>query len=273
MFNKKYKGLIMQIEDLKEEHLKDSESQKAIIKELRELKADHEEIIRSQQNEINRQDKYISDLQAKQQSIYNLLESESADLQEFTATVEELSASANEIREKVGLSKQSNEKNIHIVNEFYNGVEVLQSDIKALEEHGQEIHKITEVMSEITNQTNLLALNASIEAARAGEIGRGFAVVAGEVKKLADNSKSNNIVIKQTIEEVIKIIKNINNSIGSIVDEAGQFKVDTENRANHIVSIFDTVDQQTIALESLSQVVEELAKNSQNILTKISEVG
>ncbi|MBV8635090.1 MAG: methyl-accepting chemotaxis protein, partial [Burkholderiaceae bacterium] len=60
----------------------------------------------------------------------------------------------------------------------------------ALQEKSRRIHGITEVINEIAARTNLLALNAAIEAARAGEHGRGFAVVAGEVRQLAQRTKS-----------------------------------------------------------------------------------
>jgi len=62
--------------------------------------------------------------------------------------------------------------------------------MSALQEKSRRIHVITEVINEIAAQTNLLALNAAIEAARAGEHGRGFAVVAGEVRQLAQRTKS-----------------------------------------------------------------------------------
>ncbi len=101
-----------------------------------------------------------------------------------------------------------------------------------------EIGRMTDVISEISERTNLLALNATIEAARAGDAGRGFAVVAGEIKELAGQTagatadigeKLGSIQesVKITVEDMAEIsgvIGTIDRSMGYIAEGMGQQK-------------------------------------------------
>jgi len=76
--------------------------------------------------------------------------------------------------------------------------------IEALSSSAAGIGAILGVIDGVTSQTNLLALNAAIIAAQAGEHGKGFAVVAGEIKQLADQTKSSTVEIGKVINDVME---------------------------------------------------------------------
>jgi len=68
--------------------------------------------------------------------------------------------------------------------------EALSVSIAVLAEETETIAQIIASVAQLASQSRLLALNAAVESARAGEAGRGFAVVAGEVRSLADRSRT-----------------------------------------------------------------------------------
>lgn len=129
----------------------------------------------------------------------------------------------------------------------------------------EEINRISDAISDITEQTNLLSLNASIEAARAGVAGRGFAVVADEIRKLADQSKN-------STEEIRKIIENVQH-MSKIAIKAMKESKDTvqeqENAVDKTEEIFTKI------LDSINQLttrVGEIAESTNGIYSKKNEV-
>ena len=75
----------------------------------------------------------------------------------------------------------------------------------ALDQFARSMKQIVEIITlvrGVSDKTNLLALNAAIEAARAGDHGKGFQVVAGEVRSLADKTKTSTLEIRRVLQDL-----------------------------------------------------------------------
>ena len=129
--------------------------------------------------------------------------------------------------------------------------------IEQLNESGQRIEQATGQMQTISDQTNLLALNAAIEAARAGSVGRGFAVVAEEVRNLAHHAHDASEAINQVVDEIRSV--------------AAQVTAFMESSRGMTVQCVDKAEDAAVALQDISQVVEQIKDKNLMIATAAEE--
>lgn len=123
--------------------------------------------------------------------------------------------------------------------------------IKNLNLKSNEICKIIDIISDITDQTNLLSLNAAIEAAHTGECSKGFSVVADEIKNLSKQCK---VSASQIRSLILSIREETKNAVAAI--SKGTAKVAEGLEKSLLVS----------------QVFEEIQQSVENVDTQILEV-
>ena len=199
---------------------------------------------------------------------------------EMTATIGEISHNAEqaseasrnsaEIASKGGEVMQATAQTMERISQATNTV---ADRMDSLSRRSQEIGNVVNVIQEISEQTNLLALNAAIEAARAGEHGRGFAVVAGEVRRLAERTKSATEEISATIrsiqEETRETMEVMSHSRGAV--ENGL--VETSNARSSLDMIIHSSKEVEHQIHLIATAATEQTAASQEIAQSAGEIS
>lgn len=200
-----------------------------------------------------------------------------ASIETQTSSITDISSSVQQIEQEVGsladrsadmraLSENSvqhsrigSEEALKLENQMrdvHTAIDASAALMNQLNEDNSKIGDIVATIKNISTQTNLLALNAAIEAARAGVHGKGFAVVAGEVRKLAEQSKSSA------------------NRIADLVRHIQSETISTVRSMEHTLEAFD---RQTIYMdeggEALAMMVGQVLRTEQSVkdMQQISE--
>ncbi|MDR3792953.1 MAG: methyl-accepting chemotaxis protein [Terracidiphilus sp.] len=179
--------------------------------------------------------------------------------QEMTSTIGEISHNVESAAHSSVQSAEKAESGGHVMKSASDTMQNIaeSSDgiaarMTSLEQHSQDIGNVITVIQEISEQTNLLALNAAIEAARAGEHGRGFAVVAGEVRRLAERTKS-------ATEEISSTIHTIQEETHSTLDVVQNNRTSVENGQSETSRAFDNLNEIISASKEVESQIQLIA--------------
>lgn len=175
--------------------------------------------------------------------------SQAASAEEVASTIEEIASNIKQNAMNAQRTSQIAEKS---VKNSQNGMEVVKVTIDKMRAIADKIS----VIENIAQRTNILALNASVEAARAGKAGAGFAVVAGEVRKLAELSKSSADEIILLASESTEASEQCGQVISALVPEIEQ----TGSLVNEIAA---ASQEQDLGAQQINVAVSEM-----NVITQ-----
>ncbi len=203
--------------------------------------------------------------------------------QEMTATIGEISHNAESAANASRTSAQTADKGGAVMQSAASTMEkiaaatsTVSDKMTSLAHRSEEIGKVVNVIQEISEQTNLLALNAAIEAARAGEHGRGFAVVAGEVRRLAERTKSATEEIAGTIRsiqdetrETLNVMNDSRSAVETGLQETSNAHqsleaiIESSRQVEHQINLIATAaTQQTSASSEISESAGQISQLS-----------
>ncbi len=202
-----------------------------------------------------------------------------AAIHEMASTADSVSSSAQITADAVDETRKAVHRGQHVVSNSASGirelsvqVDVVAQRIAELQQQGQQIGSILDVIRTISEQTNLLALNAAIEAARAGEHGRGFAVVADEVRGLASKTQASTKEIQGMIERLRQTTAEAVSTMGEGKNLSELALQDAELAVTELATIVMSADriqdmatQIASAAEEQSKVTDDISRNVSNI--------
>lgn len=207
------------------------------------------------------------------QSNLAIVEETNATMNEVTGAIDATAETLNVLATEADAFSVRNTESLQLLKEVTGLKENVIDDannmngkIELLVSLAEEVSKIVESVQAIANQTNLLALNAAIEAARAGEHGRGFSVVAEEVRKLADDTKTNLDGMRGFVEKMHSAANESKDSVERTIDSTNQMsdKID-------IITVASTANVQMV--QTLVNKVGEINETMQGIRKSTNDIN
>jgi len=192
--------------------------------------------------------------------------------EQIAANAERASKVAADVRNESVAGRAEVERGLDKINHARQDAQAASIMMTSLQEKSRRIHVITEVINEIAARTNLLALNAAIEAARAGEHGRGFAVVAGEVRQLAQRTKSATDDIGAMVREINDEAERAANGMTSLTLKVGEAAQNVERVHAFLGNIESSAGTSEEEIQQIATASREHVATTHIIADAISQI-
>lgn len=130
--------------------------------------------------------------------------------------------------------------------------------INSLKEKTNEIMKIIEVITSISNETNMLALNAAIESARAGESSLSVCKTTNEVNLKMNETQELTKTVSENSANIVSIVEEIKNISAKNLDELKDVLKVSEDELDYMDKLTELVS----SIKNMSESLEKISSNS-----------
>lgn len=216
---------------------------------------------------------------ASAQALSQATMNQSNSVEEFSVTINDVSAHALKNADNAVISSQLTEAVGETVEKNSERVQALSGAMTEMREMSGKITGIIKDIEVIAFQTNILSLNAAVEAARAGESGRGFSVVANEIRSLAakttEASKTTSELIGKTVEMMVRgsdmadeISEKLHDAVKSAREAAGHvhsISLASNEQASAVVRLRESIERIAAVIQENAATAEESAAASQEL--------
>jgi DNA repair ATPase RecN len=138
--------------------------------------------------------------------------------------------------------------------------------VQILGERSRTINNVVDVISNIAHQTNRLSLDAAIQAAMAGESGKGFRAVADDIRRLAEEAKTQ-------AQSITYLVRSVRDDIGALAvsmkDTEREMQAGTnltQQTGLSLDEIFNVVEQQAQEIATINQAARQQSQSSNTVV-------
>jgi methyl-accepting chemotaxis protein len=211
---------------------------------------------------------------------YKSLDDSAKIIEEVSDSINDIAVNSSVVTElssktqgEIEIGNQKVNNLVEQMNTISRSVNESSSSIMALLAHSKDIESIVEIIQGIASQTNLLALNAAIEAARAGEAGKGFAVVADEVRKLAEQSESSTVNIRNIIEKINSDTNITAEKMKVVLDDVKEGIHSVGETGNVFKNILGAIQEVNVKVQDVTATSEEMSAATEEITASAKETA